>query len=95
MYITKEAFNQHMDWAKYFRLGIRKRYAHEIAHQYWGIVVKMPSTEDQWITESFADYCAALYERDDKGPDLFEKVFGRMERKRERSLRRGAHPLGQ
>lgn len=73
MYITKEAFNQHMDWAQYFRLGIRKRYAHEIAHQYWGTVVKMPSPEDQWITEAFADYCAALYERDFKGQGQFDK----------------------
>lgn len=73
MYITKEAFNQHMDWAQYFRLGIRKRYAHEIAHQYWGTVVKMPSPEDQWITEAFADYCAALYERDYKGQGQFDQ----------------------
>ncbi len=36
-------------------------FAHEIAHQYWGTVVKMPSIEEQWLTESFADYCAALF----------------------------------
>lgn len=40
--------------------GINRRFAHEIAHQYWGHVVKMANLEEQWITESFSEYCAAL-----------------------------------
>lgn len=40
--------------------GVNGRFAHEIAHQYWGHVVKMPNLEEQWITESFSDYSAAL-----------------------------------
>lgn len=73
MYITRDAFNQTLELGAFLREGLRKRFAHEIAHQYWGIVVKMPSSEDQWITESFADYCAALYERDFKSEGLFKK----------------------
>jgi len=54
-------------------MDVRHVFAHEIAHQYWGIVVKMPSPLDQWITESFADFCAALYDGDYKGKSRFEK----------------------
>jgi hypothetical protein len=54
-------------------MDVRHVFAHEIAHQYWGTVVKMPSSQEQWITESFADYCAALFEGDSKGKSLFVK----------------------
>ncbi|HEX2059402.1 MAG TPA: M1 family aminopeptidase, partial [Thermoanaerobaculia bacterium] len=61
MFITQEAFNPHDDLlSQAFSQGINHRYAHEIAHQYWGHVVKMPSGEEQWLTESFAEYSSAL-----------------------------------
>ena len=61
MFITKEAFNPTMgDDNKAFSRGINERFAHEIAHQYWGHVVKMASLEEQWVTESFAEYSSAL-----------------------------------
>ena len=43
MFITKEAFNPvGADDQPVFSQGINHRFAHEIAHQYWGHVVKMP-----------------------------------------------------
>lgn len=61
MFITKEAFNPTMgEDNKAFSRGINERFAHEIAHQYWGHVVKMGSIEEQWVTESFAEYSSAL-----------------------------------
>ena len=48
------------DISRLFTKGVNQRFAHEIAHQYWGHVVKMPSYEEQWLTESFAEYCSAL-----------------------------------
>lgn len=36
------------------------RFFHEVAHAWWGHVVKIGSTEDTWLTEAFADYTAAL-----------------------------------
>jgi aminopeptidase N len=61
MFITKEAFNPTMgDDNKAFSKGVNERFAHEIAHQYWGHVVKMGSLEEQWVTESFAEYSSAL-----------------------------------
>jgi hypothetical protein len=61
MYITNEAFNPTFtEDDQVFSEGINERFAHEIAHQYWAHVVRMPSLEEQWLTESFAEYSAAL-----------------------------------
>ena len=92
-YITREAFEQisnirnmqeFADMVGQFggrlsfnTMDVRHVLAHELAHQYWGTVVKMGSPEDQWITESFADYCAALYERDYKGQGHFKRNVAR------------------
>ena len=35
--------------------------AHEVAHQWWGAGVDWESYRDQWLTEGFANYSAALY----------------------------------
>lgn len=61
MFITSEAFNPvEDDVARIFSKGINHRFAHEIAHQYWGHVVKMGSLDEQWITESFAEYSSSF-----------------------------------
>ena len=59
----------------------------------WGTVLKMPSLEDQWITESFADYCAALYDRDYKGSGHFKKNVAGWKGDAERSHAKGPIPL--
>ena len=35
--------------------------AHEVAHQWWGASVDWEGYRDQWMTEGFANYAAALY----------------------------------
>lgn len=76
MFLTREAFKgleEHLvvtgcDGESYslgsinqmFSKGVNARIAHEIAHQYWGHVVRMPNEEEQWITESFSEMSAAL-----------------------------------
>ncbi|HJW44669.1 MAG TPA: M1 family aminopeptidase [Geothrix sp.] len=74
-------------------MDIRHVLAHEIAHQYWGTVVKMPSPQDQWITESFADYCAALYDRDFKSKGRFKQNVATWKADAERSRTKGPIPL--
>jgi aminopeptidase N len=77
MYITDEAFDSVSTGANQaYSRGVSHRFAHEIAHQYWGIKLKMASYEDQWITESFAEYCSALAIRMTKG--LGENRFDAM-----------------
>ncbi|MFZ5786291.1 MAG: M1 family metallopeptidase [Acidobacteriota bacterium] len=61
VFLTKEAFQPLQDeTSRLFSQGINARVAHEMAHAWWGHVVKMPSEEDQWISESLAEYFAAF-----------------------------------
>lgn len=80
MIITNEAFDGKMDFiSSLFTKGINQRFAHEIAHQYWGHLVKMPTPEEQWITESFANYASALAMRSMKnqGATAYDGMLSR------------------
>ena len=73
MFITQEVFNPIGGTLnQLFSKGTNERFSHEIAHQYWGHVVKMPSAEEQWLTESFAEISAGLFVRDLRGKGDFE-----------------------
>jgi hypothetical protein len=61
VFIAKEAFAPKDEEANEFVQGINMRLAHELAHQYWGSVVRMPSEEEQWLDEAFAEYSAAVF----------------------------------
>ena len=54
--------------------------AHETAHQWWGQAVGWRSYHDQWISEGFAQYFAALYARKSRGDALFGDLLRRMAR---------------
>ena len=41
--------------------------AHEIAHQWWGQAVGWKNYHEQWLSEGFAQYFAALYARERRG----------------------------
>ena len=77
MFITNEAFNPTGGdiLNQLFSKGINERFAHEIAHQYWGHAVKMPSGEEQWLTESFAEYSAALFIRKLQGERVYKQML--------------------
>ena len=72
MFITREAFTPLL--AQVWSQGVNHRFAHEIAHQYWGHVVKMGSYEEQWITESFAEYSSLFAVRQLRGEPACEKI---------------------
>jgi hypothetical protein len=83
MFITNEAFNPlkpsddgegTVSAEQVYSQGINERIAHEIAHQYWGSAVKMPSSEEQWLTETFAEYSAALLLKKFKGDAIFNRM---------------------
>lgn len=60
IFITKEAFSPLEDLlARLFSQGINARLAHELAHTWWGHVAKLGEAEDQWLSESTAEYMAA------------------------------------
>ncbi|MGE5814757.1 MAG: M1 family aminopeptidase, partial [Acidobacteriota bacterium] len=54
--------------------------AHEVAHQWWGQAVGWKSYHEQWISEGFAQYFAALYARQERGEDAFTDVLRQMRR---------------
>lgn len=75
MFITKEAWDPLVgDMSRNSAQGIVKTFAHEIAHQYWGIVVRVPGAEEQWLAESFAEYCAALFLKDRRSEAAFDST---------------------
>ena len=52
--------------------------AHELAHQFWGQAVGWKNYHEQWISEGFAQYFAALYAERLRGPDLFHDILRSM-----------------
>ena len=52
--------------------------AHEIAHQWWGQAVGWRSYHEQWLSEGFAQYFAALYAQHHRGDDIFDGVMRQM-----------------
>lgn len=72
MFITQEAFSPHRDdYTKMYSKSLNARFAHEIAHQWWGNQVKWADDEEEWISESFAEYCSALQQRAEKGAGAY------------------------
>jgi len=64
IFITREAFDPaamiRLEGAEGYSRGTNGRFVHEVAHAWWGNLVEYPSGEEQWLSESFADYSAAL-----------------------------------
>ncbi len=58
--LTTEAFKPHEPVANRFVRGINSRLAHEIAHQWFGNRAIPATQEDDWISETMAEYWAGL-----------------------------------
>ena len=52
--------------------------AHEIAHQWWGQAVAGRNYHEQWLSEGFAQYFAALYAQRRRGNEVFQNVLRQM-----------------
>jgi hypothetical protein len=49
--------------------------AHEVAHQWWGQAVGWRNYHEQWLSEGFAQYFAALYAQHTRGDETFAGVM--------------------
>jgi hypothetical protein len=49
--------------------------AHELAHQWWGQAVGWKNYREQWISEGFAQYFAALYAQRSRGDRIFTDML--------------------
>jgi hypothetical protein len=54
--------------------------AHELAHQWWGQAVGWKNYHEQWLSEGFAQYFAALYARERRGEQSFRDVLRQFRR---------------
>jgi hypothetical protein len=52
--------------------------AHELAHQWWGQAVGWKNYHEQWLSEGFAQYFAALYAERSRGQATFDAIVRRM-----------------
>jgi hypothetical protein len=52
--------------------------AHEMAHQWWGQAVGWRNYHEQWLSEGFAQYFAALYAQHERGDGTFATVLRQM-----------------
>jgi hypothetical protein len=54
--------------------------AHELAHQWFGQAVGWKNYHEQWLSEGFAQYFAALYARERRGEGAFRDVLKQFRR---------------
>ena len=54
--------------------------AHELAHQWWGQAVGWKNYHEQWLSEGFAQYFAALYAKERRGEPAFRDVLRQFRR---------------
>ncbi|HET9831361.1 MAG TPA: M1 family aminopeptidase, partial [Vicinamibacterales bacterium] len=54
--------------------------AHELAHQWFGQAVGWGNYHEQWLSEAFAQYFAALYAQHSRGDGVFTGVLRQMRR---------------
>jgi hypothetical protein len=54
--------------------------AHEVAHQWWGHGVGWRNYHEQWLSEGFAQYFAAMYAEHLRGRDVFDGIIRTMSR---------------
>ena len=68
--------------------------AHELAHQWWGHGVGWQNYHEQWLSEGFSQYFAALYANSFRGDEVFQSVLRRMRRWAMRESEQGPVSLG-
>ncbi len=54
--------------------------AHELAHQWWGQAVGWKNYHEQWLSEGFAQYFAALYAQKTRGERVFVDMLRQFRR---------------
>jgi hypothetical protein len=68
--------------------------AHELAHQWFGQAVGWSNYHEQWLSEGFAQYFAALYAQHQRGDAVFAGVMRQMRRWAMRESDQGPVYLG-
>ena len=81
VFITNEAFDPLLgDMSRISSRSVARTFAHEIAHQYWGISVRIPAYSEQWLAESFAEYCAGMFLKERFGASVYDSLTSQWRR---------------
>jgi len=78
----------------YFAAEPRFFLAHEVAHQWWGQAVGWRNYREQWLSEAFAQYFAALYIQHARGEEAFAGVLAWIDRWALSAVQKGPINLG-
>jgi hypothetical protein len=54
--------------------------AHELAHQWWGQAIGWKNYHEQWLSEGFSQYFAALYAQKSRGDKVFTDMLRQFRR---------------
>jgi aminopeptidase N len=65
-----------------------------VAHQWWGQAIGWKNYHEQWLSEGLAQYFAALYAAEDRGPAMLDTLIQAMRESTKGVLRAGAHFAG-
>jgi hypothetical protein len=60
LFFTQEFYTAPFRSQRAYFQDLNARFLHEVAHGWWGNLVKINSPEENWISEAFSDYTAAL-----------------------------------
>ena len=74
---------------------IRGFVTHEIGHEWWGHAVSWANENDQWLSESYTEYCAGLYVQAVDGDKAFADILRSWRDASSRSKDSGPIWLGQ
>ena len=68
--------------------------AHEVAHQWWGQAIGWKNYHEQWLSEGLAQYFAALYAAEDRGPAMLDTLIEAMRESTKEYFGQGPISLG-
>lgn len=49
--------------------------SHEFAHQWWGHQIGLASSDDDWLSESFAEYASGIFVKEYQGAKRFQRTL--------------------
>jgi aminopeptidase N len=94
VFITSEAFKPMHEDINDAIIGVNARFAHELAHMYFGNQVRRLTEEEQWLDEAFAEYASTLFVKAGKSGEAdYRRAFNRWRDKAKDVAKDGNIPM--
>lgn len=75
IWVGEEVFDPYWSPGAFFSSESNETFAHEIAHQYFGHLIKYSKFEDRWLEEALAEYISAFWYGRAKGEREFKSIY--------------------